>query len=150
MLNYSDSGHDLTTQKLFEHQIISRFDHRSTEQNPIVGYLKLCLLGFGVVRIVGLIQGKLRLEILGSKSIIEDLIHRPKYGLKFVMELRNGSTLHNFSLGFFSPFTFPNIDVARFDERNEIPGVGDIWIPNDYASPNYFIRFFILEIKRLF
>jgi hypothetical protein len=27
MLNSNDSGHDRTTQKLFEHQIVRRFDH---------------------------------------------------------------------------------------------------------------------------
>lgn len=85
-----------------------------------------------------------------SKSITEDLIHRPNYGLKFVMELRSGSTLHNFNVGSFSPFTFPNIDVARFEKRNEILKVRDIWIPKDYAFPDCFIRVFIPRIKRLF
>ncbi len=84
-----------------------------------------------------------------SKSITKDLIHRPKCGLKFMMELRSGSTLHNSNVRFFSPFTFPNIDVTRFEERNEIPKVGDIWIPKDYAFPNCFIRFFIPGIEKL-
>jgi hypothetical protein len=65
------------------------------------------------------------------------------------MELRSGSTLHNFSVGFFSPFTFPNTDVARFEKRNEIPKVGHIWIPKDYVFPDCFIKVFIPRIKRL-
>jgi hypothetical protein len=66
------------------------------------------------------------------------------------MGLKSGSTLHNSSVGSFSPFIFPNIDVVRFEEKNEIPRVGDIWIPKDYACPNCFIKFFIPRIKRLF
>jgi hypothetical protein len=87
MLNSSDSGHDLTTQKLFEHQIISRFDHRSIEQNPIVRSLKLCLLGFGVVRIVGIDPRKAEVGNLGIKIHHRGFDTQAQDGLKFVMEL---------------------------------------------------------------
>ncbi len=76
---------------------------------------------------------KHRLEILQSKSIIEGLIRRHKYGSKFMMELKSGTTLHNSNASFFSLLTFPNVVVSRFEERIEIPRVGDIWIPKAYA-----------------
>jgi hypothetical protein len=64
------------------------------------------------------------------------------------MELENGTTLHTSNVG-SSLFTFPNVVVSRFEERSEVFKVGDIWISKAYASPNYFIRFFILGIENL-
>jgi hypothetical protein len=32
------------------------------------------------------------------------------------MELEGGSTLHNIDAGSSSPLTFPNVDVARFED----------------------------------
>jgi hypothetical protein len=56
MSDSSNSRHDqnLTTQKLFEHQIIYRFDNPCIKQNPFVGSFILCLHGFGLVKIVGI------------------------------------------------------------------------------------------------
>jgi hypothetical protein len=104
----------------------------------------LCLLGFGMVRIARIDPRELKLEILQSKYITKDLIHRPKYGSKFIMKLGGESTLHNISASSFPPFTFPNVDVNIFDEINEIPR-----IPKYDVSPNCFIRFFIPKIERL-
>jgi hypothetical protein len=42
------------------------------------------------------------------------------------MEPENGSRLHNSNVGSSSLLTFLNIDVSRFEERNEVPRVGDI------------------------
>jgi hypothetical protein len=50
-----------------------------------------------------------------------------------MMELKSGTTLHNSNASFFSLLTFPNVVVSRFEERIEIPRVGDIWIPKAYA-----------------
>jgi hypothetical protein len=47
------------------------------------------------------------------------LIHMHKYGSKFLMELKSGTNS-------FSLLTFPNVVVSRFEERSEIPKVGDI------------------------
>jgi len=66
------------------------------------------------------------LEILWSKSIIKGLICRHKYGSKFMMELESGITLHNSIVVSFSFHTFPNVVFPRFQEKNEIPKVGDI------------------------
>ncbi len=43
-----------------------------------------------------------------------------------MMESESGSTLHDSNASSFSLFTFPNIDVSRFEERIEVPKVGDI------------------------
>jgi hypothetical protein len=40
--------------------------------------------------------------------------------------------------------------LSRFEEKGEIHGVGDIWIPKGYISPNCFINFFILGVEKLF
>ncbi len=72
-----------------------------------------------------------------------------KYGSKFVMELKSGTTLHNSNASSFSFFTFPNVVVSKFEKRSEIPRVEDIWIPKAYISPNCCIRFFILGIEIL-
>jgi hypothetical protein len=63
------------------------------------------------------------------------------------MELESGTTLHNFNVGSSSLLTFPSVVVSKFEERSEVLRVGDIWIPKAYASPDYFIRFFILAIE---
>jgi hypothetical protein len=42
------------------------------------------------------------------------------------MELESGIALHNSSVVSFSFFTFLNVVVSRFEEKNEIPKVGDI------------------------
>jgi len=65
------------------------------------------------------------------------------------MELESGTTLHTSNVGSYSFLTFLSVVVSRFEERSEVLRVGDIWIPKAYASPNYFIRFFILKIKNL-
>jgi hypothetical protein len=65
------------------------------------------------------------------------------------MELKSGSTLHNFSASSSSLLTFPNIDVSRFEESNEVLKVGNIWIPKAYVSLDCFIRFFIPGIEKL-
>jgi hypothetical protein len=49
-----------------------------------------------------------------------------KYGSKFVMELKSGTTLHNSNASSFSFFTFPNVVVSKFEKRSEIPRVEDI------------------------
>jgi hypothetical protein len=54
MLDSSSSEHNqnLTTQKLFEHQIVHRFDNSGIRQNPSLASLILWLHGFGVVSIM--------------------------------------------------------------------------------------------------
>jgi hypothetical protein len=56
MLDSSSSEHNqnLTTQKLFEHQMVHRFDNSSIKQNPSLASLILRLHGFGVVSIMGI------------------------------------------------------------------------------------------------
>ncbi len=66
-----------------------------------------------------------------------------KYGSKYVIELENGIKLHNYNVGSFSLHTFVSVVISRFEEKGEIPKVGDIWIPKEYTSPICFIRFFI-------
>ncbi len=66
------------------------------------------------------------MEILWSKSIIESLIRRHKYGSKFMMELESQITLHNSRVVSFSFPTFPNVVVSKSEEKNEIPKVGYI------------------------
>jgi len=69
MSNSSNSRHDqnLTTQKLFEHHIIYRFDNPNIEQNPFVGSLILCLHGFDVVKIVGIEPKETKVRDLALK-----------------------------------------------------------------------------------
>jgi hypothetical protein len=43
-----------------------------------------------------------------------------------MMELESGITLHNSIVVSFSFHTFPNVVFSRFQEKNEIPKVGDI------------------------
>jgi hypothetical protein len=52
--NGSEHNQNMTTQKLFEHQIILRFDNPNIEQNPSIRSMILQLHGFGVVSIVGI------------------------------------------------------------------------------------------------
>jgi len=66
-----------------------------------------------------------------------------KYGSKYVMELENGIELHNSNVGSFSLPTSASVVISRFEEKGEIPKVGDIWILKGYTSPNCFIIFFI-------
>jgi len=40
--------------------------------------------------------------------------------------------------------------LSRFEEKGEIPRVGDIWIPKGYISPDYFLKFFIVGVEKLF
>jgi hypothetical protein len=56
MLNSSNIEHNqnLTTQKLFEHKIVHRFDNSSIKQNPSLRSLVQRLHGFGVMSIVGI------------------------------------------------------------------------------------------------
>jgi hypothetical protein len=89
------------------------------------------------------------LEILLSKLITAGLTCKHKYGSKFIMELENGTTLHISNVGSSSLLTFRNVVVSRFEERSEVPRVGDIWIPKAYASPDCFIKFFILGVENL-
>jgi hypothetical protein len=65
------------------------------------------------------------------------------------MELKSGTTFHNSSASSFSLLTFLNVVVSRFEEKSEIPRVGDIWIPKACTSPNCFIKFFIPRIENL-
>jgi len=73
-----------------------------------------------------------------------------KYGSKYVIKLENGIELHNSNVGSFSLPIFASVIISRFEEKSEIPKVGDIWIPKGYASPNCFIIFFIPGIEKLF
>jgi hypothetical protein len=52
--NSNEYNQNLTIQKLFEHQILHRFDSPGIEQNPSIGSLILWLHGFNVVNIVGI------------------------------------------------------------------------------------------------
>jgi len=85
---------------------------------------------------------------LQSKSIIEGLIRRHKYGSKYVMELESGIELHNSSVGYFSLPTSPSVALSRFEKKGEIPRFGDIWIPKRYTFLDCFIRFFILGVEK--
>jgi hypothetical protein len=57
--------------------------------------------------------------------------------------------LHNSSVGFFSLPTYPSVIISRFEEKGDIPKVGDIWIPKGYTPPNCFTRFFIPRVEKL-
>jgi hypothetical protein len=87
---------------------------------------------------------------LQSKSIKEGLIHRNKCGSKYVMELESGTKLHNSNACFFSFPTYLNVIISRFEEKGNIPKVGDIWILKRYTPPNCFINFFIPIVEKLF
>jgi hypothetical protein len=65
------------------------------------------------------------------------------------MKLKNGTTLHNSNVGSSSLFTFHSVLISKFEERSEVPRVGDIWIPKAFASLDCFIKFFIQGIKNL-
>lgn len=66
-----------------------------------------------------------------------------------MMELENGTKLHNSNVGFFSFPTYVIVIISWFEEKGEIPRVGDIWIPKGYTFPNCFIKFFILGVEKL-
>jgi hypothetical protein len=69
MSNSSGREHNqnLITQKLFEHQIIRRFDDPNIEQNPFIKSMILRLHGFGVVNIVGIDIRETQVEDLEIK-----------------------------------------------------------------------------------
>jgi len=65
-----------------------------------------------------------------------------------MIELESGTTLHNSSVSSSSFLTFPNVVISRFEERSEVPKVEDIWIRKAFAFLDYFIKVFILGIKK--
>jgi hypothetical protein len=58
--------------------------------------------------------------------------------------------LHNSNVSSFSLPISASVIISRFEEKGEIPKVGDIWIPKGYTFPNCFIIFFIPGIEKLF
>ncbi len=67
-----------------------------------------------------------------------------------MMELESGTKLHNFSASSFSIPTSPSVILSRFEEKGEIPKVGDIWIFKGYIFLDCFIKFFIPRVENLF
>jgi hypothetical protein len=55
----------------------------------------------------------------------------------------------NFNASSFLLLTSLSIIASRFERKNEIPKVADIWIPKAYISFNCFISFFALGIENL-
>jgi hypothetical protein len=56
------------------------------------------------------------------------------------MELESGTWLQNSSASSFSLPTYPSVIISRFEEKGDIPMVGDIWIPKGYIPPDCFIN----------
>jgi hypothetical protein len=50
---------------------------------------------------------------------------------------------------FFSLPSYPSVVISRFEEKGDIPKVGDIWIPKGYTTPNCFIKNFIPRMEKL-
>jgi hypothetical protein len=65
------------------------------------------------------------------------------------MELESGIELHNSSVGSFSFPTYLNVVIPRFEEKGDIPKVGDIWILKGYIALDCFIRFFIPGVEKM-
>jgi len=47
-------GIDEVTQKVHEQQLAIRFDHPRRQDGPQIGVVILCLLGFGIVMLIGI------------------------------------------------------------------------------------------------
>jgi hypothetical protein len=52
--NVDEIGIDEVTQEVHEQQLVIRFDHQRRQDGPQIGVVILCLLGFGIVMLIGI------------------------------------------------------------------------------------------------
>lgn len=91
-----------------------------------MGSLIMCLHGFNVVRIMGIDPREVKVGDMEAKIHHKGFDTHAQVWIKIRDEPKSGSALHNSSVGFSSFLTFPSINVSRFEERSEVPKVGDI------------------------
>ncbi len=66
------------------------------------------------------------------------------------MEQRDGNQPHNYRGNITTAHTLHRVSPSIIERQSNVPRIGNIWIPQLFASPNHFVKFFIPGIEDLF
>ncbi len=82
MPSADEGGVEELTQEIHEQQIVNRFDYLTTQGGPQRGAVVLCLLGFGVVTLVGIDPEEARVGDIAVEVAHSGFYTRAKVWLK--------------------------------------------------------------------
>ncbi len=105
----------------------------------------LRLLGFGVVRLVGIDLAEAR---VGDNAV--EVAHSGFYTCAQVWLKVGGHQPHNYRPNSTIPPTLRRVSLIFAERQHSVPRVGDIWIPKLAVSPNHFVRLYIPGVEDLF
>jgi hypothetical protein len=66
------------------------------------------------------------------------------------MEQGDGNQPQNYRGNIITAHTLHRVSSSILERQSSTPKIGDIWIPQLFASPNHFVKFYILGVEDLF